>query len=249
MFLMEELRREALIKERYAGMVVARCARPGCGATPTADQQLLRCARCKKTLYCGRGCQRSHWKAHKLECLPSNLVHKDESSSVRLALFNERFLPIFPDIAVVTLGANEEGMSLCDTHFIQMLLVDLGDDHEYPRFHVDAVNLVAFEDIQSAELRSKVAARRREVQSSYSGPLFTFYLLYDHDGVEAGMKGSMYIQFALDEDSLHTYLEYFEKTNLTPREQLDYFNEECGRWINWINAVAEGNRSLPSGAS
>jgi hypothetical protein len=32
---------------------------------------LSRCARCKMTPYCGPGCQKAHWKAHKAQCTPA----------------------------------------------------------------------------------------------------------------------------------------------------------------------------------
>ena len=33
------------------------------------DRKLLKCSRCKRVRYCGRECQRAHWRAgHKAEC-------------------------------------------------------------------------------------------------------------------------------------------------------------------------------------
>jgi len=34
-----------------------------------ADQATAKCTRCKLAVYCGRDCQSSHWKVHKLECV------------------------------------------------------------------------------------------------------------------------------------------------------------------------------------
>jgi hypothetical protein len=49
------LRRESLLP--------ARCARPGCDA----DGGLV-CSKCDAACYCGRACQKAHWREHKREC-------------------------------------------------------------------------------------------------------------------------------------------------------------------------------------
>ncbi|KAK5135339.1 hypothetical protein LTR08_005443 [Meristemomyces frigidus] len=41
----------------------------GCGAEECGDGgALVKCAKCKKQKYCGRECQKKHWKAHKTVC-------------------------------------------------------------------------------------------------------------------------------------------------------------------------------------
>ena len=37
----------------------------GCG---TWSDKLLQCSRCHMEFYCGRECQKRHWKQHKKEC-------------------------------------------------------------------------------------------------------------------------------------------------------------------------------------
>jgi hypothetical protein len=50
--------------EPAASIPCCRC----CGDLETASQALLRCAACKGVQYCGRACQKTDWKRHKLEC-------------------------------------------------------------------------------------------------------------------------------------------------------------------------------------
>ena len=48
-----------------------RCTQCGALAADLAreDRKLLKCSRCKRVRYCGRECQRAHWRAgHKAEC-------------------------------------------------------------------------------------------------------------------------------------------------------------------------------------
>jgi len=48
-----------------------RCTHCGAWAADLAreDRRLLKCSRCKRVRYCGRECQRAHWRAgHKAEC-------------------------------------------------------------------------------------------------------------------------------------------------------------------------------------
>ena len=41
----------------------------GCGAERQNDgEALLQCAKCKKREYCGKECQKEHWKLHKKVC-------------------------------------------------------------------------------------------------------------------------------------------------------------------------------------
>jgi hypothetical protein len=45
-----------------------------CGKHRSASVELLKCARCRMTLYCSAECQKAHWKTHKPDCkqiLPS----------------------------------------------------------------------------------------------------------------------------------------------------------------------------------
>ncbi len=35
-----------------------------------------KCGRCQKMYYCSRGCQKSHWRTHKLTCRPSTFTAK-----------------------------------------------------------------------------------------------------------------------------------------------------------------------------
>ncbi|PIL27060.1 hypothetical protein GSI_10199 [Ganoderma sinense ZZ0214-1] len=45
---------------------LARCRK--CAKEEAGDLTLLRCSRCKTTLYCSEACQKADWKAHKLQC-------------------------------------------------------------------------------------------------------------------------------------------------------------------------------------
>ncbi len=39
-----------------------------CGAPPAIGTELMRCGRCRSVAYCGKECQRAHWKQHKGAC-------------------------------------------------------------------------------------------------------------------------------------------------------------------------------------
>jgi hypothetical protein len=39
-----------------------------CAACRAADKPLRKCAACSTVLYCGRECQRAHWRQHKTQC-------------------------------------------------------------------------------------------------------------------------------------------------------------------------------------
>jgi hypothetical protein len=39
-----------------------------CGAIEGGDRQLLLCTGCREVRYCGRACQKQHWKQHKAVC-------------------------------------------------------------------------------------------------------------------------------------------------------------------------------------
>ncbi|KAJ0397906.1 hypothetical protein P43SY_002414 [Pythium insidiosum] len=49
-----------------------RCA--FCDKKAPKGSELKRCTRCKCTFYCGAECQRSHWKDHKISCVPQSDV-------------------------------------------------------------------------------------------------------------------------------------------------------------------------------
>ena len=54
-----------------------------CGACDKGSFHLLLCARCKKTKYCNKVCQKSHWPKHKTSCHDetSNACYKQVSAS------------------------------------------------------------------------------------------------------------------------------------------------------------------------
>ena len=39
-----------------------------CDMSQAEDRTLLRCARCRTSLYCGTTCKRVHWPVHKKVC-------------------------------------------------------------------------------------------------------------------------------------------------------------------------------------
>lgn len=45
------------------------CEARGNAAASSDSASLLRCAKCKKVLYCGKECQAADWKAHKPFCV------------------------------------------------------------------------------------------------------------------------------------------------------------------------------------
>jgi hypothetical protein len=60
------------VKMRELGMKIARVTTECqfCGEKPgDAAIKLLRCGRCKGVAYCYSGCQKAHWKIHKIECV------------------------------------------------------------------------------------------------------------------------------------------------------------------------------------
>jgi hypothetical protein len=61
--------------ESQDGMLRASCAM--CGIEPDTSPAVpaMRCARCKRSYYCSRACQRRHWPVHKLECAPTAADH------------------------------------------------------------------------------------------------------------------------------------------------------------------------------
>lgn len=52
--------------DQFAGDVEKSCN--ACGFTPSLDTSFKCCARCQRTSYCSRGCQREDWKEHKKDC-------------------------------------------------------------------------------------------------------------------------------------------------------------------------------------
>jgi len=52
-----------------------------CGKPPQQDQRLKCCTRCRSTAYCGKDCQRRHWKmGHKVDCFSPPEELKDATS-------------------------------------------------------------------------------------------------------------------------------------------------------------------------
>jgi hypothetical protein len=43
-----------------------------CKKSDDASERFKQCSRCKVTYYCGRDCQKDHWRIHKKECLPAS---------------------------------------------------------------------------------------------------------------------------------------------------------------------------------
>jgi hypothetical protein len=48
-----------------------------CGAT----EELKKCSRCKRVCYCSKEHQKSHWKIHKTDCKPFDIVNQEPESS------------------------------------------------------------------------------------------------------------------------------------------------------------------------
>ena len=44
--------------------------KPTCAATNCSSPGLLKCTRCKNTVYCSRSCQSVHWSSHRSVCIP-----------------------------------------------------------------------------------------------------------------------------------------------------------------------------------
>ena len=54
-----------ILSERHASYTRLNCC-AGCGK----GEELKRCTRCMEIVYCGKECQRKHWKEHKKACKP-----------------------------------------------------------------------------------------------------------------------------------------------------------------------------------
>jgi len=52
---------------------IAKCANEEC---PKLVTLIKRCAQCRAAIYCGRECQKTHWKIHKIECQPIGQMRK-----------------------------------------------------------------------------------------------------------------------------------------------------------------------------
>jgi len=71
----EEYRSEILGKGGYKKFL-ATMGCSNCGAATTEDGKSLKfCSRCSMTAYCGRECQKKHWKVHKPQCNSEESVH------------------------------------------------------------------------------------------------------------------------------------------------------------------------------
>jgi splicing suppressor protein 51 len=51
---------------------------PACASCAKTDVHLLLCSGCKLVSYCGKACQKAHWKAHKPSCTP---IKKEKQAS------------------------------------------------------------------------------------------------------------------------------------------------------------------------
>ena len=60
---------------------------------PTSSSSLKSCSRCHKTSYCGKECQRAHWKEHKKECLDQKLSSCELSNTARCSYCNLHVQP------------------------------------------------------------------------------------------------------------------------------------------------------------
>lgn len=51
------------------------CFNPGCDKSNRTDleRKLMSCARCKSVKYCGKDCQKAHWKIHKKMPCPARV--------------------------------------------------------------------------------------------------------------------------------------------------------------------------------
>ncbi|KAL7526279.1 hypothetical protein ACHAWF_001707 [Thalassiosira exigua] len=54
--------------EVIGGVLVGGQQDSGCGNCGVVSASNKRCSRCKAIVYCSRGCQRAHWRAHKQNC-------------------------------------------------------------------------------------------------------------------------------------------------------------------------------------
>ena len=59
----------------------------------TLNRTMLKCGRCRRAHYCGKECQKSHWEAHRTECVESAVQVDDRTllMSVRLARLPQAF--------------------------------------------------------------------------------------------------------------------------------------------------------------
>lgn len=64
----------------------------GCGTRPSQDKALLSCSRCKRARYCGAGCQRADYAAHKDFCFAYGQL-KDWTSSLDTTPNRDAHLP------------------------------------------------------------------------------------------------------------------------------------------------------------
>ncbi|KAK3254689.1 hypothetical protein CYMTET_36104 [Cymbomonas tetramitiformis] len=107
----------------------------GCGKGEPAARMFKKCGKCGGVWYCGSNCQRSHWKAHKVECSPlpppgtrvcvTGVVSRPELNGREGVVSNEPAAA--PLRAIVSLKAAEGSSTPCDTISLKAINLTLLD--------------------------------------------------------------------------------------------------------------------------
>ena len=63
-----------------------------CSACGKTDVELMRCAQCKLTFYCGQDCQKKHWPEHKQLCKETAKAKQGEKPNAKNKNTNEEGL-------------------------------------------------------------------------------------------------------------------------------------------------------------
>ena len=66
-----------------------------CRACGKTDVELMRCAQCKLTFYCGQDCQKKHWPEHKQLCKETAKAKQGEQPNAKKTNTNEEGLDAF----------------------------------------------------------------------------------------------------------------------------------------------------------